>query len=111
MNNTDIQKIRQLLKKVISKLCKDCNSDDCSTQRGCQYKDLFHEINQALALLPCETCGGSGRLAKYNQVGNLVVGDLCPDCQSPDDGYMDIETLKRMDDACGDNLSHGKSNP
>lgn len=66
MKNTDIAKIRQLLKKAKLPENKMFRTDSL--------------IEEALALLPCEVCGGSGRLAKYNQAGDLVVGDPCPDC-------------------------------
>lgn len=82
MKNTN--QIRQLLEKIISRLCGDCDSDGCATQKGCPYKDLFHEITQALAVLPCETCNGTKKIPTAQSRGfgkENEIMDTCPDCQ------------------------------
>jgi len=89
MKNTDIQKIRQLLETVKEWVCGDCGSDDCTTQKGCPYTYIFDKIDQALALLPCETCGGTKRvpslygLTQMHGTPKEMIESTkpCPDCQ------------------------------
>lgn len=73
MKNTDIQKIRQLLREI--KIV-------ASQTQG----DIFYYIKaeQALALLPCETCGGTKLVPTAQSAGfgkqNAIMQE-CPDCQ------------------------------
>jgi hypothetical protein len=61
MKNTDIAKIRQLLKEH----CKWCLGIN-----GCAAE--LCNITVALTLLPCETCNGSGKSLEYAKA--------CPEC-------------------------------
>lgn len=73
MKNTDITKIRQFLKQA-----KTGGQELCSANVG---YPLYREkvplkiLKQALALLPCETCGDSGVIPK-NQSPNTVMDIL-----------------------------------
>lgn len=72
MKTNDITKIRHLLKKASMRYFKD--------EEGVDFL-----ICQALALLPCETCGGTGD-SKASVIddlsGGIVDTDIpCPDCQ------------------------------
>ena len=63
MIKTDIQKIHQLLKRA--------------KENGPGTNVL---INKALALLPCETCGGSGKVTSITGRTDPP-WKPCPDCQ------------------------------
>lgn len=80
----DIKKIRQLLKEIVkpNRVYYDCN--ECSAEKLAK---------QALDLLPCETCDGSGKIPipiPHTCIGQTpgMLCNLCnlfkpcPDCQS-----------------------------
>ncbi len=79
MKNTNIQKIRQLLKKVESSMSGSCE--------GWMKED----IKEVLDLLPCETCNGTGEIPKpmpqephpcnYVNLKRAERTIPCPDCQ------------------------------
>jgi len=92
MKNTDIQKIRQLLKDIVDAVnCSESNP----TKRHC-----LRNVKQALALFPCETCGGVGYKPRPKGTSSCrflfcqdltrscgecnfyISRELCPDCQS-----------------------------
>ena len=85
MKNTN--KIRQLLKSIEwihvafhedDFFCPSCKR---SKEDG-HYKDC--QLKQALALLPCETCGGTGKVPTPQSVGfghENEIMDTCPNCQ------------------------------
>lgn len=83
-----MSEIIDLLEKAIDRMCGDCASDDCSTQRGCPYKELFDEIDQALATLKQPKCSTCGDTKKVEYELDDIQGDVmipCPDCQQPKD--------------------------
>ena len=63
MKNTDIQKIRHYLQQA---------------KEACP--GTYIQIDKALALLPCETCGGTKEIMKKDRYGPFI--ELCPDCRS-----------------------------
>lgn len=75
MKNTDITKIRQLLKKA----------NICKIIPGTVIIEA-EVYNQILALLPCETCGGTGKITetRTDTAGFDFIDKAtpCPDCQS-----------------------------
>lgn len=88
MKNIDVQKIRHLLQSLEwihvafhedDYFCPCCKR---SKEDG-HYKDC--QLKQALALLPCKTCGGTGQ-CKDPKAGNSNMLTLmeCPDCQQPE---------------------------
>jgi len=69
MKNTDIAKIRQLLKSIVKYYTKKDGQSNAPFS-------VQQKLKQALALLPCETCDGSGKKQEYTKV--------CPECGCPD---------------------------
>ena len=78
MKNTDIVKIRQLLKKISLECTPCCNFP--SDIFPCREAHLL--AKQALALLPCETCEGLGQIVVPRKGTPGVDWEPCPDCQS-----------------------------
>lgn len=86
MKNIDIQKIRQLLNRA-------------------RRPGINVLIDQALTLLPCETCGDSGRDPTFDQASGLADADPCPDCQKPEQSKNDLlpmpkEWIGKIYNAC-----------
>lgn len=92
MKNTDVEKIRQLLtdhceeclrRKYFNSIRKQPDACDAGDAKLCK-------ISQALALLPCETCGGTKKKyildKNYNDPAyappEAITVIPCPDCQS-----------------------------
>ena len=89
MKNTDIQKIRQLAEEVFS--VADADNEPEETHGFARVKRLATKI---LALLPCETCGGTGGVW-WDKTDKEIISIvdacqmpdgaaefiLCPDCQ------------------------------
>ena len=97
MKPTDIAKIRHILKEL-----KYCEENHLIFNFGNKVISLA-EINEALALLPCETCGGTGD-SKASVIddlsGGIVDTDIpCPDCQP------------KSKDACGKCPACGEYHP
>ena len=71
MKPTDITKIRQHLKNI----------EEYYTKRNGQLRSPMYvrqELKQALDLLPCSTCNGTGYVGPF-KLG--YAAELCPDCQ------------------------------
>lgn len=77
MKNTDIQKIRQLLKTAQ----KAFWNDEGWTWFQVETSKVLPLIDKALALLPCETCGGTGKKLISGCWGMVHKEIPCPDCQ------------------------------
>lgn len=75
MKNADITKIRQLLKDNLKYYT---NKDGQSTAPF----SVYQRLKEALALLPCETCGGAGQIAIPREDTPGVDWESCSDCQS-----------------------------
>lgn len=95
MKNTDIEKIRQLLKTAlcpnITNGCQDgIMPNPYGEMEQCQWCE---KRKQALALLPCPTCNGLGAMwklengelrAKSNTPRDMLGIEVpCPNCYQP----------------------------
>lgn len=81
MTNTDIQKIRQLLqKKIVAARNSAGKTDNYLIPLDSRYiiSISIQELEQILAFLPCETCGGTG-VDGWKDSGSTPVPR--PDCQ------------------------------
>lgn len=114
MKNT--AKIRQLLTNAQNYAednnIKRLNAIDARQTYKWIMQDMFKCIDKALTLLDepftidnAEVPEGYLLIKADSFLAKLNKTPSCPDC----DGNMDIETLKKLDKGCGDNLSHGQS--
>ena len=82
MKNTDIAKIRQLLTEIHDTVLPCIHTSYSGNFQEFSKKieqarwNCSEKIRQALALLPCETCGGTG------EIGGDFSKSNCSDCQS-----------------------------
>lgn len=73
--------------------CTHIHTSSCqhSTDCPCSYE---HECKNGIITQECQTCGGEGRIPKYEQVwsGEPHMADIgsqpCPNCQREDDSDM-----------------------
>ena len=69
MTNADIQKIRQLLKEIRKNGGEidpeGLHRDAVISIHNAQIWEIFKLSARILALLPCETCGGTGKSLEY----------------------------------------------
>lgn len=102
MKKTDIQKIRRILKEL-----KRCEEQHIIFNLGHKTITLA-DIDEALALLPCETCGGTSHskaLVVDDLSGGIVDTDIpCPDCQPSAEKTCQKEgnCTRYMDGTCED---------
>lgn len=86
MKNTDIEKIRQLLNPILEipwQPTPKRASGGYIVEIDADDKDLIvGSVQETLALLPCVTCGDSGRVPTFDQASGLADADPCPDCNS-----------------------------
>lgn len=93
MTNTDIAKIRQLLQEIIvgektfrHQMAELAAFDSIKeVEERWKTKETFCErtAKQALVLLPCETCNGTGEVPKIGfRSFWYPTKKPCPDCQS-----------------------------
>ena len=88
MTSDQITKLRTWLSRA-QDCAKDTNIEkkmkiDSNQAYKWIMQDMFHCIDQALALLPCPTCNDSGRVPTFDQASGLADADPCPDCQKPE---------------------------
>lgn len=90
LTDEQIQKIRQLLKPILEIQCHPIPRRFGYGGDSCEIMDvdlLLIEINtkKVLTLLPCETCGGTGRVIDEVlddvQQESYIDKIPCPDCQ------------------------------
>ncbi|GAI13783.1 unnamed protein product [marine sediment metagenome] len=80
MKNTTIRKIRQLLVKAKKDVRSLTPAGICYPLYG--EKSVEETIDKALALLPCETCGGSKTYPiRPASADGLTPEEPCPDCK------------------------------
>lgn len=74
MKNT--KKIRQLIQEVRERV--RCPHGE--NVGGCDFCETTKLLEQALDLLPCKTCNGTGRVSNIGGRA-YTTNELCPDCK------------------------------